>query len=362
MSTAGGHTGDGDADADALAETLRDASFAHLVSHADGDAVAAAGTLARALTERGTPYQVSVARTPAGATRRLEDADGTSVALGFSAPTADRSVPETPSAAAFAATRALNGPTDPTLALAGGLAAGRLPGTDDVPVDADRRPGVALATADLADGLAHSTLVRADWSGDADAARAALATLDLPAELDADAHTRLASAVAIDACADAPASAATAIERALRPHVAGPFETLGGYADVLDCLARAAPGTATALALGHDVHDAARERWRDHSNAVHAALDAADGARYSGVALYRGAPVWTLARLARDFASPEPAALAVGSDALALATAEHDARAVLSEVAPSGAAGRETLAYARTETPDELAERVVDAL
>ncbi len=359
MSTTGGTPEDGAAEG--VADILGNASFAHFVSHADGDSIAAAATLATALAEAGTPYQISVAHTPSGATRRLDDAEGTTVAVGLRAPTADASLRGAPSATAFAAARRLGNP-DPTLALTGGIAGGRTPGTDGVPAETERRPGVAVPVADLADGLAHSTLVHANWSGDADGARATLAELGLPAELDADAHTRLASAVAIDAAADAPPSAAEAVERALRPHLGGPFETLGGYADVLECAAREAPGVATALALGHGVRESALDAWRDHAAAAHRNLSAAEGARYDGVCVYRGEPVWTLARLARDFVSPEPAAIAVGEGAVALATTDADARATLADEAPAGAAGRSTLAYAETDTPQELAERTVSAL
>jgi len=359
MSTTGGTPEGGEADT--LADTLGNASFAHFVSHADGDAIAATATLATALAGRGVPYQVSVARTPAGATRRLDDAEGTTVAIGLRAPTADAAVRTEPSATAFAAARRLGEP-DPSPALAGGVAAGRTPEAGAGSADTERRPGVAVPVADLADGLAHSTLVHAGWSGDADRVRATLAELDLPAELDADAHTRLASAVAIDASADAPPSAAEAVERVLRPYLGGPFETIGGFADVLECTAREAPGVATALALGHGVQGAALDAWREHAGAVHRTLQSAEGARYDGVCVYRGEPVWTLARLARKFVAPEPAAIAVGERAVALATTEADARATLADEAPAGAAGRSTLAYAETDTPQELADRTVSAL
>ncbi|MFC7323832.1 exonuclease RecJ, partial [Halorubrum rutilum] len=160
-----------------------------------------------------------------------------------------------------------------------------------------RRPGVAIPTADLADGLAASTLVRTPYSGDTEGARAALAELGLPAELDDDARRRLASLVAVDvADADgAIARAASAVERALRPYEAvgdaAPFETVGGYADVLDALAREAPGTGVALALaadpGDDLATAALDAWRSHGLAAHRALDAATTGRYDGCVVVR---------------------------------------------------------------------------
>jgi len=260
---------------------------------------------------------------------------------------------------AFAIARALGVDPDPVVALAGVVAAGSVPGTDgsgDALEAAEhtdrvrRRPGVALPTVDLADGLAASMLVRTSYSGDSEAARAALADLGLPADLDDDAHRRLASLVAVDVADAEGAStrAASAVERALRPYAtvgdAAPFETVGGYADVLDALAREAPGTGVALALDSDPGDelraAALDAWRSHGLAAHRALDDATIGRYDGclvarVALAGGdrseedgdaapdaaAVLPTVARLVRDFRSPEPVAVAVDEAAGRLAAA-----------------------------------------
>ncbi|EMA69694.1 exonuclease RecJ [Halorubrum aidingense JCM 13560] len=335
---------------DALAGVLADAPFARLVATDDGDALAAAGLLARALRAVGTPFQVRVARDP------IPDdvSDGVAVTIG-----ADRGPHAIPGAGrpasvdAFAVARSLGVEPDPVVALAGVVAAGSVPGTDgsgDALDAADssglvsRRPGVALPTADLADGLAASTLIRAPYSGDSTAAQAALADLGLPASLDDDAHRRLASLVAVDvADADeATPRAATAVERALRPYAtvgdAAPFETVGGYADVLDALAREAPGTGVALALatdpGGDLRTAALDAWRTHGLTAHRALDGATIGRYDGCVVARvdaadagddgassAAVLPTIARLVRDFRSPEDVAVAVDEPAGRLAAA-----------------------------------------
>jgi len=334
----------------ALADVLTDAPFARLVATDDGDALAAAGLLARALRAVGTPFQVRVARDP------IPDdvADGVAVTIGT-----DRGLHAIPGAGrpasvdAFAVARALGVEPDPVVALAGVVAAGSVPGTDgsgDALEAADsaglvsRRPGVALPTADLADGLAASTLIRAPYSGDSTAAQAALADLGLPASLDDDAHRRLASLVAVDvADADeATARSASAVERALRPYAtdgdAAPFETVGGYADVLDALAREAPGTGVALALatdpGDDLRTAALDAWRTHGLTAHRALDDATIGRYDGCVVARvdvadagdegassAAVLPTVARLVRDFRSPEAVAVAVDESAGRLAAA-----------------------------------------
>ncbi|PHQ37987.1 exonuclease RecJ [Halorubrum persicum] len=341
---------------DALAGVLADAPFARLVATDDGDALAAAALLARALRAVGTPFQVRVSRDP------VPDARDDAVAVAVGADRGPHAIPGTrrpASADAFAIARALgDDDPDPVVALAGVVAAGSVPGTDgsgDALAAAEgddrvrRRPGVALPTADVADGLAASTLVRTPYSGDGEAARAALAELGLPADIDDDAHRRLASLVAVDvADADgASARAASAVERALRPYAtvgdAAPFETVGGYADVLDALAREAPGTGVALALDADpdteLRTATLDAWRTHGLAAHRALDAATAARYDGCFVARvdlagddtgggdgaapdaAAVLPTVARLARDFRSPEPVAVAVDEAAGLLAAA-----------------------------------------
>jgi len=354
-----------------LAATLRDASFAHVVAHADGDALASAALLARACSARGTPYQVSTATSAGGAARRVDasDADATVVAVGVDpAGAAATLASDLATPAAFDAATGLADVTEEmaTLALAGVAAGGGVP-ERDAPAAADRapaarRPGIAVPTADLVDGLAHSTLVHGPFSGDADAAGATLAELNLPAELDADDRRRLASVVALDASAGEAASA-EAMERALRPLATGAqFATVGGFADVLDAVARTDPGTALALALGHDVRTAALDAWREVATAVHEAVRTAEPARHSGlvVADVGDAPVWTAARLLRDARSPESAALAVGADEVALAAAEGAADRLRAAVSDDAVGGRETLAYART--PDTDASTVVEAL
>ena len=326
---------------DALADVLADAPFVRLVATDDGDALAAAGLLARALRTVDTPFQVRVSRDP------VPDAvdDGVTVAVGTErGPHAISGAGQPASTDAFAVSRALGVEPDPVVALAGVVAAGSIPGTDgsgdalDAAEASDRvhrRPGVALPTADLAAGLAASTLIRTSYSGDPEAARAALADLGLPADLDADAHRKLASLVAVDV-ADAPdasARAASAVERALRPYATdGPFETVGGYADVFDALAREAPGTGIALALdadpSNDVRAAALDAWRTHGLAAHRALDDATTGRYDGCVIARidasDAVLPTIARLVRDFGSPEPVAVVVDESAGRLAVAATD--------------------------------------
>ena len=335
---------------DALASVLADAPFVRLVAADDGDSVAAAGTLAGALRERGVPFQVRVSRDPVpdtaddevavtvggrGGARATEGAPATHGIDGTKRPA---------SATAFAVARELGGNPDPVTVLAGSVAAGSIPGTDGTSDALDaaelagrvtRRPGVAIPTADLADGISASTLLRAPYSGAPEATRAAIAALDLPADPDNDSHRRLASLVAVDTAAAAGAStrAPATVERALRPYAIDdsgtPFETVGGYADVLDALAHEAPGTGVALSLATNPSDglvtAARDAWREHGLAAHRALDGATTGRYDGCVVARvdatPATVPTVARLVRDFRSPEPVAIALDESSGRIAAA-----------------------------------------
>lgn len=318
------------------ADVLESASFVRLVTRADGDALAASGLLARALSDRAIPFQITVGRTVAERTARATtdvgepasddvtlvvgsaDADVTRLA------TADRAA----TLEAVSLVRDLGETPDPVLALGGLVAAGSAPGAGEsewlleTARDrglVERRPGVAAPVADPVDGLAHSTRLRAPWSGDPDAVREALAAIDLADDeaLDEDDHRAIGSLAALDAVGAETAvdASADAIQRALRPYATPEhaFATLGGYADVLAATSRTEPGTGAALAMGHDAHEAALDAWRDHGRRAHAALEAASTARYDGLFVLEidGGPVETVAHLAAAYRSPEPVVLVV---------------------------------------------------
>ncbi|SDJ81452.1 exonuclease [Natronorubrum texcoconense] len=327
------------------ASVLESAGFVHIVARADGDALAASGLLARALRERDTPYQVSVGRTVADRTARVRDrepaADDATIGVGAvdaditSLETADR--PAT--LAALDLVRDLDATPDPVLALAGLVAADVEPGAGESEwlLESarerglvDRRPGLAVPTADPVDGLAHSTRLHAPWSGDPDATRDALAGLDIdleaPETYDGDDHRAIGSAVALDVIGDDDAApvAAETIQRALRPYATPDhgFATVGGYADVLEATARTEPGTGAALAMGHDAHEPALAAWRADGRDAHAALEGASTGRYDGLFVLGidDGPVDAVARMAVAFRSPEPSVLAVGNGEAAVAT------------------------------------------
>jgi len=352
----------------ALAERVRDAAFVHAVAHADGDSLAAASQLARACDALGTPYQVSLVRSRSSARSRVASVAASDTALAIGVDAGEDAHPlDTDGPHALAAhevaDRLAPESADPALALAGAVSTDWTPQGDVLDAAAvSRRPGVGIPVADLADGLAHSTRLSGPFSGDEGMAGALLAELGLPAELDADAHRRLASRVALDVTDDAPVSAADALSRVLRPHVLDDdsFETVEGYADVLDTVARVAPGVGTAFALGRGDRADVLDAWRDAASAAHAALAAAEVKRYSGLVTVDAgdADPWLVARLARDFHGVEPAALALGDESAALATTDADARRSLAAVVGADhVGGRATLASS-TRLTEDLAETV----
>ncbi|MFB6072782.1 MAG: hypothetical protein ABEJ88_07425 [Halobacterium sp.] len=313
----------------AAASALLDAAFVRVTAAPTGGSLAAAALLADACDDRSVPYQVRVARSAPAP----EAVDATHVVVGVDAPDADASFAADAPNEAFEAARELGADPSPVLAFAGALADGGEPSS--VVREAaglERRPGVGVPTADLAAGLAHSTLVHASFSGDEQAAGALLAELALPTELDAGARRRLASVVALDATESGSERSADAVADALRPHETpgGPFETVEGYADVLGALAYDAPGLGVALALEAADRPAALDAWRQHAADAHRIVRSADPARHRGVVVVDAdAAHSTVARLVRDYRSAEPAALAVGDDVAALATTDADARDVL---------------------------------
>ncbi|MFC7068317.1 exonuclease RecJ [Halobaculum lipolyticum] len=353
-------------DPERVAAALAETDFVRVYARPTGDALAAAGVLARGLAGGNTAFQVRTTRDAA-----VPDGDGTALALGWTAPnataipTGDRPV----SAVVAAVVDALGAEPDPLVGLAGVVAAGTAPGdggSGSLLEEAerrgvvDRRPGVAVPTADLADGLAHTTLVRTPQSDDLDDAGALLDALGVHEDPDEDGRRRLASAVALDATDGAPDRSVAAVERALRPHATptGPFATLEGTADVFDALARERPGLGEALALGADVVVAGVVAIRDHVAGVHPVLADPTTGRYDGVFVARvaatpaeGATLPAAARLVRDFASPEPLAVVVADDTVAAAVlGSTDATAALrAGVEATGADGdRDVIGDART--------------
>ncbi|AGN02668.1 RecJ-like exonuclease [Salinarchaeum sp. Harcht-Bsk1] len=371
-------------DASDAAASLREAPLARLVVRRDGDAVAAASVLARALRQIDVPVQVSPTATEQARIERVDAGDpkavtvaigpvaGADVALGGE----DRPV----SIATAEIARELGVEPDAELALAGVVAAGELP-ADVAPAllerakanGLERRDGVGIATDDLVDGIAHSLAFHATFSGNTEATATALDGIgidgDVRETVAGDEHRALtdeqrrsiASLVAVAGTeSDAPEAAADSIERVIRPHrLAGPVPTLEGYADLLSTTAVVEPGLAVAHAIGDLAVDTLESSWRAASVATHGALADADPARYDGVAVYdaEDASPEIVAALARDALSPEPVALAIGTDAIGLASRDSDAPDLVGALADAAGGDADvTTRYAVVREPTNVTE------
>ena len=358
---------------DAVATLLRDAEFVHLVGRTDGDALAAAGILGNALDALDTPYQVSLASSAADAEDRLLDG-GSAIGLGLDVGTAALTAGSV-ALGAFETAVGLDTDTaddldpDPILAIAGAVAGGFAPQGPALEAaqnqGVERRPGLGLPTADIGAGLAYSGWLHGSFSGDEQAAGAFLAELDLPAELDADAHTRLASAVALDVT-DSEDGAVDSLDRVLAPlGGAAPFETVGGYGDVLDALATSDPGTGLSFVLGYADRSDAVDVWKEAGERLHRTLERLSVSSTGDIAagsVENVAPS-RVARLARDFRITESSVLVSGPDSIALATAEDDARELLGAVFdPSRVSGTSRLAIVdETADPMDVTEDIQEA-
>ena len=354
-----------------VATRLGDAGFVRLVPAQTGDAVAAAGLLARTLEAAGVAFQTSVEPVPSRADCET-DADVT-VALGRPATcaTVTLGLDRPASEAAFAVRREFDRtagqPLDRetvVLALAGTLAAGTDPDetllgpADDVGLD--RRPGVAIPTRDVADALAHSTLVHAPFSGSVERTTAVLADAGITVDR-AETSREVASLVALSVAGDEQGTerGAHSVERLLRPHVGGPFETIGGFADVLSATARERPGLAVALAMGVDEREQALAVWREHASRAHAAVREARTGRYNGLYVARfdtAVPTDTVARLLRDYRSPEPVVVTIADgEAVALAhTGNSDSVPAVGDGERGSGDGKRHVGTAMREAAHEL--------
>lgn len=345
---------------DATAEPLASASFVRVVAASDGDSLAAAGLLAGACESRATPFQLRFGR-------EAGTEDAVTVAVGPVGVDAEVTLPTPAAPAAYGLADQLDADPNPVLALAGTVAAGETVESAPEVLDAaedrlQRRPGVAIPTEEYSSGLASSTLLHAPFSGDESAAAAFVAELG---DSEQDAYDRrLASLVAIDTVTTegVTVEAAQQVERALRPYATpeGPFETLGGYADVLEAVSRTAPGTGIQLVLGRGGREDALDAWRSHGETVHRLLREADTARHRGLAVLSvpgadPAALPAVARLHRAFRSPEPLVLAVTDGSAAVASTEEGADAgetlaAAADTVGGSGHGTETTGTARFDT------------
>ncbi len=342
-----------------LASHLRGADLVRVVGGGGGGRPAPRAPLAPPLAYHRTPSPLSLS--PAGeAAPPRPEAAGTAVALGFE--DVDQScLGDSAALCAFETAQELGTEPDPGLALAGATCAGVPPQDPALEAAQDRglteRPGLAIPTADVTEGLAYTGLLHADFSGDEDATRAFLSELDLPEPLDAAAHRQLASAVALEAT-DTPTGerAPMAIADAFGPLTSPTaFETIGGYADVLDAAATTDPAAALTALLGDRDEAALLDLWREYGTALHdavAALPTGDGAVETATVDVQPDDV---ARLGYDFRVDADRLYVGGPASIALATHEQDARRTLESHFPNEQiTGIDTLATVQTDDLDSV--------
>lgn len=325
-----------------VAATIRDQLLVQIGVRADAASLAASGILAHACRGAGTAFHVSTVRTVAECEewRETTDPEAGLLTLGIDE---NGSQDESLVRVAAATAHRLEVPVPAGLVVAGGLADGYHPSELDAPgVELDgihQRLGLGIPIDDPVAGLAYSTLIHGPFSGSPEAVGDLLPDDDGADRLGDD-EKGVASVVALESLGVDAAStrAAHGLEAVLNPHVgAGPFVTVEGYADVLGVLATSQPGLGVGLALGADIHEAAVGAWQDTAKLAHQGVREADTARYDGVMVAQtSGPVELVARLMRDYRSPEPVVLALNDGIAGIAAAERAAGPLVEAVIEAG--------------------------
>lgn len=313
------------------AERLATAEFVRLVVAPSADAIAAAGILARALDGRTIPYHASIATT--GSTEAVDEALVVAVGTGAASDADHRLTPGRAALDAARLVRAAGTEPAPGLVTACAITTG-LGYRSEVDGALERTPGLGVAVPDVADGLAHTTLVHGPFSGEPNAATQFLEGMDVQDD------RRIASTVALATIAGAPTTTRVgeALTRFLRPVRTpdGPFSTAPGTADVLDVLAATDPGLALAIVCGHTpARESALERWREEASEIHHRLATADPVRHPGLVVLeaKNAAVAPLARLLRDARSVVPTAAVIADGQIAVASATHESTDIAAALA-----------------------------
>lgn len=324
----------------AAAGQLAEASLVRIFTRQDGDALAAGGILAQALTAQGTAFHLAPTRSRAERARRLNAGDDRTitVAIGEAEGADITLVGVHTTAAAAEVVRALDGTPPQALALAGTLAGGNQLAEAEVPVTERRTDRFGTPTPDPVAGLAHSLWVHAPFSGTPDRVETFLKEVGLsPTDVtDGEAMTRLRSRLAVVGSRPETDGSVESLRRLVAPHDSpGPFPTIEGFADVLAVLAGEAPGLATSLVVGGDVGDAAVTEWKRQAQASHRCLETGETERYGGlfVIFADGGPVRTIATTAARLLSPEPVTLVIGAEETAVvARSDASVRAVTAAI------------------------------
>lgn len=327
-------------DPDAAVTALRGAPLVRILTKQFADSIAAAGVLTQGLAEQQIPFQVSPTTSQDDRAMRASAGDPDAVTVSIGSLTdpdlADIVLDHAPVEMAVSIVKRLGADPEPHLPLAGIIARGENPeklpellsSTRDPEQSRSSRFGIPVD--DLVDGLAHSLLIHAPFSGDRSQVADMLDRVGVDIDqIDSDETLRqIASAVAINATdGPNPKRAADYVESFLYPHVTShQFRTLEGFADILMSTTQSHPGTAVALAIGGNVQSAALETWRQHALTVHRQLNDIELKRYNGVVSFSGEWTWirTAARVVQRTMSPEPVTIARSDEGVAVAAEDED--------------------------------------
>lgn len=337
-----------------LANTLDGSALARIQSRADGDGLAAAAILGNALAELGIPRHLSVSpdveptnpdtETEAGAVtidvRTLDAAcNNNSLAL-----------------CAYETAVAMGADPDPGMAIGGAITAHVTPRGNAL-ADAEaqgltERPGVAIPTPDLVSGLAHSSWLRAPFSGDEDATADFLDEHALRPIDGTEDRKRLASAIAFIVTESMAQERTTdALASALGPQTSPTaFETVGGYADVLRAVAARAPGVGLAALLDEVDEAALLDHWRSYGDAVHEAVSNISTDSDIATGIVEEVRPADVARLAHAYCVETKRVSVTGPTSIALAANDDAATSLLeAEFPDQPVRGTAQLATVRTD-------------
>lgn len=252
------------------------ADFVSIRARVMPDSLVTAGIIARFCREQGIPFHVKPVRTTGSLRESSDSAGNEHLRLHVPTEPADTTTPLCYRVHQQITEHGTS--LDPYFTLAGILASDYDP-ADVAPSlleasaaqDAD---GIATPTTDWSTGLAASTLHHADYSGDPDATQSALDSFGISTPSEAT-KRELASFAAVTNVTSSLSTAQSAVglDRFLEPTtIKHPYQSLGGYSDIIRVLSSPSPGRVISLALPDPAYDAIRSSWQTHATQAHQAI------------------------------------------------------------------------------------------
>ena len=212
----------------------------------------------------------------------------------------------------------------------------------DKSTSSNTRPTLGIATADLEEGLANSTVIHGSFSGKAER------TSDMITEYGDT--LRSALSLRLLNASNQPREAAAEIERFLASReLPGPFATSGGALDVLDVLSQTDPGLALTLLCDSNNSHFAIDEWKTESKMIHAAIRVERESVTDSIEIIasESQAVASVARLVWLFTDAAPVVIAL-----------NDTRIGISGVPDELIAEMASIEFATTHTPFGYAARL----